>query len=140
MKAISGHLHRRGFTGLLAGAAAAAPMLEAQQTTIPAQPAGPPNPNTAQRRFGPPPEVPPFEAPIEFTRADVTPRALPFAMGQVKLLPSAYSEAAEWNRGYMNRLAADRLVYNFRQNAGLPVGDAKPFGGWEAPADGKRGT
>src|SRR5262249_31148848 len=46
----------------------------------------------------------------------------------------------EWNRGYMSRLGADRLLYNFRQNAGLPVGSAEPFGGWEAAADGKRGT
>jgi len=61
-------------------------------------------------------------------------------MAQVKLLPSRFTEAAEWNRGYMNRLAAGRLLYNFRQNAGLSVGDAKPLGGWEAPADGKRGT
>ena len=37
----------------------------------------------------------------------------------------------------MNRLTTDRLLYNFRQNAGLPVGDAKPFGGWETPADGQ---
>lgn len=61
-------------------------------------------------------------------------------MTQVKLLPSPYTETAEWNRDYMQRLPADRLLYNFRENAGLAVGSAQPFGGWEAKADGKRGT
>jgi DUF1680 family protein len=92
------------------------------------------------RRPGPPPEVPPFDAPIEFARKDVAAKVRPFEMTQVKLLPSMYTQVADWNRGYMERLATDRLLYNFRQNAGLPVGDAVPFGGWEAPADGKRGT
>jgi DUF1680 family protein len=43
----------------------------------------------------------------------------------------------------MGRLGADRLLYNFRQNAGLSTGSTKPFGGqnnWEKPADGQRGT
>jgi DUF1680 family protein len=40
----------------------------------------------------------------------------------------------------MSRLPADRLLYNFRQNAGLDLKGAEPLGGWEAPADGKRGT
>jgi DUF1680 family protein len=126
----SSGLSRRRFAGVLAGSAAA-PALVAQQ-----QPAA----NTAQRPSGPAPEPAPFDAQIEFARADVPARVLPFPMARVKLLPSPYTQAAEWNRGYMNRLAADRLLYNFRQNAGLPVGDAKPLGGWEAPADGKRGT
>ncbi|HWC97808.1 MAG TPA: beta-L-arabinofuranosidase domain-containing protein [Candidatus Sulfopaludibacter sp.] len=119
---------RRGFLA----AAATAPLL--------AQQAAPPNPNTSARRPGPPPEVPPFDGPIEFARQDVAPKVTPFPMQQVKLLPGIYGEAAEWNRGYMGRLTADRLLFNFRQNAGLSTGDAKPFGGWEAAADGKRGT
>ncbi|HXS94787.1 MAG TPA: beta-L-arabinofuranosidase domain-containing protein [Candidatus Limnocylindrales bacterium] len=144
-------MNRRKFAmGIMAGAAAP---LVAQQTTTqthtteqsprqPGQPvpAGPPDPNTARRRPGPPPEVPPFEGKIEFARKDVAPKTRPFEMGEVKLLPSMYTEVAEWNSGYMDRLPADRLLYNFRQNAGLSVGDAKPLGGWEAPADGKRGT
>ena len=131
-------LTRRQLPGVLA-AAGAAPELLAQQTP----PAGPPNPNTSiqqQQRRGPAPEVPPFEAPIEFTRKDVPAKVKPFPMTAVKLLPSAYTEAAEWNRGYMQRLPADRLLYNFRENAGLSMGSAQPFGGWEAKADGKRGT
>src|SRR5271165_2267604 len=104
-------LSRRGF----AAVAMSAPLL-AQQ--------GPPNPNTSvqqqqsQRRDGPPPEVVPFEAPIEFTRADVKAKIEPFPMTQVRVTGGIYREAGEWNRGYMSRLPEDRLLYNFRQNAG----------------------
>ena len=135
-------ISRRQMAGLVAAAGAAAPTLLAQQTP---PPAGPPNPNTSVQqqqgpRRGPAPEVPPFQAPIEFARQDVGPKALPFSMTKVKLLPSVYTDATEWNRGYMSRLPADRLLYNFRENAGIPVGSAQPFGGWEAKADSKRGT
>src|SRR6266567_1971826 len=129
------NLSRRNF----AVALATAPALLAQQATQP-PPASAPNPNTSQQRRGPAPEVPPFEAPIQFTRKDVPAKVQPFPMTQVKLLPSIYTEVAEWNRGYMQRLPADRLLYNFRENAGLPVGSTQPFGGWEAKADGQRGT
>jgi DUF1680 family protein len=62
-------------------------------------------------------------------------------MGQVRLLPgSVYHDAQEWNRGYMSRLAADRLLYTFRANAGLPLADAKPLGGWEQPENGQRSS
>jgi DUF1680 family protein len=117
-------LNRRGFAAVLAasGAAAAAP------------------PQPLPRRSGPPPEVPPFQAPIEFARQDVPARVHPFPMTQVKLLPGQFADAAEWNRGYIGRLPADRLLYNFRTNAGLPTGSAQPFGGWEAKADGKHAT
>jgi len=119
-------LNRRGFAATLAASGVAAPALLAQQ---------PPT-----RRPGPPPEVPPFQAPLEFTRKDVPARVRPFPMTQVKLLPGLFADAAEWNRGYIERLPADRLLYNFRANAGLPLGSAQPFGGWEAKADGKHAT
>ena len=131
------NLSRRKFGVALAAAPALMAQQPAQQTP---PPAGPPNPNTSQPRIGPAPEVPPFEAPIQFTRQDVSSRVQPFAMTQVKLLPSIYTEVAEWNRGYMQRLPADRLLYNFRENAGLPVGSAQPFGGWEQKANGQRGS
>jgi DUF1680 family protein len=117
-------LNRRGFAAVLAasGVAAEAP------------------PQPPPRRSGPPPEVPPFQAPIEFTRQDVPARVRAFPMTQVKLLPGLVADAAGWNRGYMGRLPADRLLYNFRANAGLPLGSAQPFGGWEAKADGKHAT
>jgi Beta-L-arabinofuranosidase, GH127 catalytic domain len=62
-------------------------------------------------------------------------------MTQVRLLPnSLFHDALEWNRSYMSRLAANRLLYTFRVNAGLPVGSAKPLGGWEQPENGLRSS
>jgi DUF1680 family protein len=130
-------LSRRAFAGAIASAGAAA-TLTAQQ-----QPAAPANPNTSapqQRRNGPPPEVEPFAAPIEFTRRDMTPKVKPFPMTQVRVTGGVFKEAEDANRGYMSRLSADRLLYNFRQNAGLDLKGAEPLGGWEAPDDGKHGT
>lgn len=100
------------------------------------------------RRREPRPEVLPFDGRIEFTRRDVTPKIQPFPMHQVRLTGGIYKSAEEWNRGYMNRLAADRLLYNFRANAGLSTQDAKPLAdmsservrSWEHPADGKHDT
>lgn len=87
------------------------------------------------------PDTPPFEGPIEFRRHDAALQAEPFPMSQVRLLPgSVYHDAQEWNRGYMARLAADRLLYTFRVNAGLPTGSAKPLGGWEQPENGQRSS
>ena len=68
-------------------------------------------------------------------------KAEPFPMKQVRLLPgSIYHSAQEWNRGYMSRLAEDRMLYTFRANAGLDVGSAKPLGGWEQPENGQRSS
>jgi hypothetical protein len=62
-------------------------------------------------------------------------------MTQVRLLPkSVFHDVQEWNRGYMARRAADRLLYTFRVNAGLPVGSARPLGGWEQPENGRRSS
>jgi DUF1680 family protein len=62
-------------------------------------------------------------------------------MSQVRLLPnSVYFDSQEWNRDYMARLAADRLLYTFRANAGLPPGSARPLGGWEQPDNGQRSS
>src|SRR5262249_32913353 len=109
-------LTRRGFAALAAG-----PALAAQQQS-PAPPANP------EQRRGTPPEVPPFSGPIEFSRKDVAPRVRPFAMTQVRLLAGPFETVQEWNRAYMSRLPADRLVRNFRVNAGLST-EAKAFGG-----------
>ncbi|MGA2116490.1 MAG: beta-L-arabinofuranosidase domain-containing protein [Bryobacteraceae bacterium] len=123
---------RRRFAALLAGAAAAAPLpVSAQQHATLAP---------EQRRRRPLPEVSPFDGPIEFSGIPVALKAEPFPMTQVRVSGGVYKDAADWNRGYMSRLAADRLLHNFRRNAGLPVGGAEPLGGWESPADGKHGT
>ena len=120
-----------------AASATAASALLAQAQT-PAAPAAPP------QRGGQPAPPDPFEGPIEFHRREVAPKVRPFAMTQVRLLPgSMFHDAQEWNRGYMSRLAGDRLLYNFRVNAGLPApGDGFPGGSdnWERHADGTGGT
>src|SRR5215813_1653647 len=128
---------RRRF-GVVA-AASAATMLVAQDVQ---------QPNPASTRLAPGsfqrplvPDTPAFDAPLEFTRRDVAPKVQPFPMSQVRLLPnSVYFDSQEWNRGYMSRLDAERLLYNFRANAGLPVGSVKPLGGWEQPENGQRSS
>jgi DUF1680 family protein len=102
--------------------------------------------NPQQPDFVPPPrplvpEAPAFSGTLKFTAKPVIPRVQPFPMSQVRLLPgTVFHDAQEWNRGYMARLAPERLLYTFRANAGLPVGSAKPLGGWEQPENGKRSS
>ena len=122
-------LSRRNFAVLLAAAPAASTALEAQQQ----QPA-------ERKQQGTVDGILPFKDPLQFTRKDVPAKVQPFPMTQVRLLPSAFLDAAEWNRGYMNRLPADRLLHSFHLNAGLPS-TAEPLGGWEtyvAPTPGGR--
>jgi len=141
-------ISRRRFGALLAATGAAVPAFAAQQQNPPQTQQPPPRPVTeAPAQQAPPssrqmpPEPAPFDDPLQFARSDVALRAKPFAMTQVRLLPgSVYYDAQEWNRGYMSRLTADRLLYNFRANAGLPVGSAQPLGGWEQPANDQRSS
>jgi DUF1680 family protein len=118
-------LTRRGFSTLLASSGLAF----AQQA---------PNPNTAEQRRGTLPEVPPFQGPLTFTRQPVAAKVTPFPMTQVRLAASPFKDAADANRGYMDRLGADRLTRNFLLNAGLPT-SAEPLGGWEESTPGRAG-
>lgn len=121
-------LSRRRFAAWITAVPAAAGALEAQQ-----QPAPPPNPNTSlqtQKRQGTVDGIQPFKDPIQFARKDVTLKVRPVAMANVRLLPGVFLDAAEWNKGYLNRLPSDRLLHSFRLNAGLPS-SAEPLGGWE---------
>lgn len=97
-----------------------------------------PNPNTSTQRRGTMAEVPPFEGPLVFSRNTVAAKVEAFPMAQVRVVGGEYKDAQEWNRGYLNRLPADRLLHNFRLNAGLPS-SAEPFGGWEEPKGELRG-
>jgi DUF1680 family protein len=55
----------------------------------------------------------------------------PFPLEAVRLLPSDFLIALEANRAYLMRLEPDRLLHNFRAQAGLsPKGEV--YGGWES--------
>lgn len=147
MKKDSEQMGRRRFAAMLTGAGVAAPSLLAQQEPAGQLPPPPPqnkptrrapNPNTSLPRRGTLPEIPPFGETISFTREDVTPKIQPFPMTQVRVTGGAYKQAEEWNHGYMQRLAADRLVRNFQLNAGISS-QAKPLGGWETDVAGRAG-
>jgi DUF1680 family protein len=126
-------ISRRGFGGIVAGVAAAVSGHTQQPTN------NVPTPSLPNRPLVP--DTPAFEGPLEFASKRVPLRAEPFPMRQVRLLPtSVYYDAHEWNRGYMSRLEADRLLYTFRANAGLPTGASKPLGGWEQPENGQRSS
>ena len=75
---------------------------------------------------------PPFSLTETFHRNVLAMPVAPFSLGEVELLDGPLKESFEWNRSYLMRLPVDRLLHNFRVNAGLPS-SAKPLGGWEAP-------
>lgn len=58
--------------------------------------------------------------------------ARPFALEDVRLLDGLFKHAMEQNGKYLLFLEVDRLLHNFRVNAGLPS-TAQPLGGWERP-------
>ncbi|HSH94332.1 MAG TPA: beta-L-arabinofuranosidase domain-containing protein, partial [Roseimicrobium sp.] len=66
------------------------------------------------------------------------PQAVPFELKQVRLLEGPFKAAEQADATYLLSLDPDRLLHNFRVNAGLPS-TAKPLGGWEAPWIGLRG-
>lgn len=59
-------------------------------------------------------------------------------LADVKLLDGPFQAKQESNLRYLLFLDPDRLLHNFRLNAGLPT-KAKPLGGWEAEGHGLRG-
>jgi len=59
-------------------------------------------------------------------------RAHAFALRDVRLLDGPFKQAQKLDQDYLLSLDQDRLLHNFRVNAGLPS-SAKPLGGWEAP-------
>lgn len=65
-------------------------------------------------------------------------KALPFPVDAVVLEPSWIKQREDLNTAYLKSLDPDRLLHNFRVNAGLPS-NAKPLEGWEAPRIGIRG-
>lgn len=66
-----------------------------------------------------------------FERNSIECKALPFDLRQVRPLDGPFKVAMERNRRYLHDLESDRLLHNFRANAGFPSSD-EPYGGWEA--------
>src|SRR5690242_3344406 len=58
-------------------------------------------------------------------------QALAFSLSDVRLLPGPFQHAMELDHKYLLELDVDRMLHNFRVNAGLPS-QAQPLGGWEA--------
>lgn len=56
-------------------------------------------------------------------------KAEPFAMTEVRLLPSFWKDMMELDRSYLYSLPNDRLAYSVRVTAGIRT-DADPLGGW----------
>ncbi len=131
-------LNRRDFAKQLAAipvGLAAAPAVLGQA----GQAAAPPNvtpqkkpPAPAHKPRGLAEETEAFAAPLEFTRNQVEPVVRPFRLDEVTLEAGPLLSARDWDRGFIMRLPNDRLLHNFRVNAGLPS-SAVPLGGWEDP-------
>ncbi len=83
-------------------------------------------------------EPTPFASELVFERKPFRGRVEPFALSEVQLDSGPLQQAREWNHAYMMRLPNDRLLHNFRVNAGIKS-DAEPLGGWESPHSELRG-
>lgn len=64
--------------------------------------------------------------------------AVPFPIEDVVLQPSWVKQRESLNINWLKSLDADRLLHNFKVNAGLPS-SATPLSGWESPGIGLRG-
>jgi DUF1680 family protein len=75
-----------------------------------------------------------FGAPIRNTlaaRPDWAARVTPFALTSVRLLAGPFQTAQQLDARYLLTLEPDRLLHNFRVNAGLKP-KAPVYGGWES--------
>jgi DUF1680 family protein len=59
-------------------------------------------------------------------------KAVPFDLTDVRLLDGPFRDAMLRDKALLLGFDEDRLLRNFRVNAGLPT-NAQPLGGWEAP-------
>jgi DUF1680 family protein len=113
--------------------AGAASVISAQTTPSPITSASvPDDPDAPKVQSGTQPESFPFAQIARYRSRPLPVKAQTFKMTEVSLLPSAFEQAREANRGYLHLLPVDRLIYNFRRNGGLPS-SAEPLGGWEKP-------
>ncbi len=68
----------------------------------------------------------------------ITLKARAFRLEDVRLLDGPFKHAMEMDMKYLLELDPERLLHNFRVNAGLPS-TARPLGGWEEPKSEVRG-
>src|SRR5258708_22848384 len=61
-----------------------------------------------------------------------------FPLQDVRLLDGPFKHAMELDQKYLLSLDVDRLLHNFRVNAGVPS-NVEPLGGWEEPKGELRG-
>jgi uncharacterized protein len=73
-----------------------------------------------------------FENPKVKVRDKAAMQAYAFDLRDVRLLGGVLLRAQQLDEQYLLELDSDRLLHNFRQNAGLPSA-ATPLGGWEDP-------
>lgn len=71
-------------------------------------------------------------------KINATDLATAFKPSEVRLLDSWLGAREKINADFLHRLDADRLLHNFRVNAGIPS-SAKNLDGWEHPTVGLRG-
>ncbi|MGM9490001.1 beta-L-arabinofuranosidase domain-containing protein [Ideonella sp. YS5] len=64
-------------------------------------------------------------------RSAPPPALRPFGLSEVRLLPGEFKAAQERDGEYLLSLQPDRMLHNFRVNAGLPP-KAPVYGGWES--------
>jgi DUF1680 family protein len=62
---------------------------------------------------------------------DLSEKARYFPLAQLRLGPGPFLEAQRLDAAYLLRLEPDRMLHNFRVNAGLPP-KAAVYGGWES--------
>lgn len=65
------------------------------------------------------------------TNPSATPTLQPFPLASVRLLDGPFLEAQKRDEAYLLKLEPDRLLHNFRVNAGLEP-KAPVYGGWES--------
>lgn len=76
--------------------------------------------------------------PIKVAAFDNQNKLYTFPADKVVLMPSWLREREQLNKNYLYSLDPERLLHNFRVNAGIPS-SAKPLDGWEHPSVGLRG-
>jgi len=60
-------------------------------------------------------------------------QAWPFALGDVKILPSHFDENRKRFEEFLLNCCDDQMLYNFRVACGLPTKNAEPMTGWDSP-------